>query len=121
MALITCPACKNTISDSTDTCPQCEHKRQSGKVAEIKEMEQLPIGWYWVIGCITVIIIFAIFSMLLGTRSPDSNKTTMSTPVPQMEIHKEQINGPTTPVRKTMKNPNPYEHITSTWSVFSTN
>ncbi len=79
VALITCPECKKKISDTADSCPNCGYKLTPEKVAEIKK-KQLQVQKGCGIGCLAVIVIFAILYMI-GSFSSDSQKTKTSTPV----------------------------------------
>lgn len=120
MALITCPECKKKISDITDSCPNCGYKLTLEKVAEIKKKEQ-QVQKGCGIGCLAVIVIFAILYMI-GSFSSDSQKTKTKIPKTQGEIRKEQIEknfsawdgshfGLTALIKKTMNNPDSYKHV----------
>jgi len=63
MALITCPECKKSISDSADACPSCGYKIAPDKIAEIKK-EQQKLEKGSAIGCLTVIAILAILYVI---------------------------------------------------------
>jgi len=120
MSLVTCPECKKKISDTTDSCPNCGYKLTSEKVAEIKKKEkQVQKGCG--IGCLAVIVIFAILYMI-GSFSSDSQKTETSTPKTQEQIRKEQIekhfsawdgshSGLTALIKETMNDPDSYKHV----------
>src|SRR6266853_3484931 len=59
MALITCPECKNKLSDSAAACPQCGYQLTPERIAEIRKKEeqsQKAAG----IGCLSLIALVVI-------------------------------------------------------------
>jgi len=114
MSLIICPECKKTISNTANSCPNCGYNLKEQKT-------QKGCG----IGCLAVIIIFAILYMV-GVFSADSKKTETSNPKSPEESRKEQIEkqfsawdgshiGLTAFIKKAMNDPDSYKNVKTTY------
>lgn len=75
MALITCPECKNQISETAENCPKCGYKITPEKVAEIKQQSK-KFNKGCGIGCLIIIAIIAIGVLINLLSSSDTQKST---------------------------------------------
>jgi hypothetical protein len=73
MALITCPECKGSVSDSIDSCPHCGYKIKQSQAKEINTNPKIgePL--------MVIVIIFALICLIGYSSSLTSKKETIQT------------------------------------------
>jgi hypothetical protein len=119
MALIACPECKNKISETAGNCPKCGYQLTPEKIAEIKKTEQ-QAQKAGAIGCFSIIAIFFVLYLIGSFSSNDA--TAPSAHKTQEQLRKERIEknfsawdgshrGLTEIIKKSMNDPDSYEHV----------
>lgn len=73
MSTIPCPTCNKMIAEDAVTCPKCGHPMTDADRTAGKKFNKRT-G----IGCLTVIVIIALFNLFGGSSEPDAPKTDAS-------------------------------------------
>lgn len=130
MALINCPECTNSISETAESCPYCGHRvlseKEKKKIKADEQKEKFKNFSDTIKGVIVLIFIIIVLVVGIGICTSEDKPSEPAKPKTQAELRQEKIDNQfsawdgshrnlETLIKQGMNDPDSYEHVKTTY------